>query len=108
MAAEFAHHLSGRKVKWKQRGAELCGKSADIVHEEITFDYLERTHRAEKSCTTRQRRKNAFQAVMQGGSLFLVPRGVSQAAACDENLYQVMANDKGVLRLLAMWTASPR
>ena len=119
LATEFAHHLSGRKVKWELRGAELystyqhsgcifCGKSADIVHEEITFYYLERTHRAEKSCTTRQRRKDSFQSGMRGGSFFLVPREVSQAAACDENLYQVMANDRGVLPLLATWTASPR
>ena len=59
----------------------------------------ERIDRAGESYTTRQRRIDASQAGLRAGSIFLVPRGVSQAAVCDENLYQVMANDRGVLPL---------
>ena len=45
----------------------VCGKSADIIQEEVTFDYLERTHWAGESFETRQRSRHAFQAGMQAG-----------------------------------------
>ena len=64
--------------------------------------------RAGESYTTKQRRIDASQAGLRAGSFFLVPRGVSQAAVSDENLYQVMANDRGVLPLQTTWTVSPR
>ena len=37
----------------------------------------------------RTARSNAFQAGMNAGSFILVPRGVSQAAACDGVAYQI-------------------
>ena len=45
--------------------------------------------RAGESYTTKQRRIDVSQAGLRAGSFFLVPMGVSQAAVCDENLYQV-------------------
>ena len=35
-------------------------------------------------------RRDAFQAGRKARSFILVPRGLSQAAACDGNLYQIM------------------
>ena len=71
----------------------VCGKSFDTIKEEILFNFLEQTHIDGESYQTRLRRRNAFQAGMQAGSFILVPRGVSQAAACDRNKYQVAPND---------------
>ena len=66
----------------------LCSQGS-FFDSELKSELIDR---AGKSYTT-------FQAGMRAGSSFRVPRGVSQAAACDENLYQVMANDRGVLPL---------
>ena len=77
----------------------LCGESSYFdselrkSHEEVTFDYLERTHRAGESYETRQRRRHAFQAGMQAGAFVLFPRGLSQTAACDGNSYQIVPNE---------------
>ena len=71
----------------------VCGKSFDTIKEEILFNFLEQTHIDGESYQTRLRRRNAFQAGMQAGSFILVPRGVSQAAACDGNQYHVVPND---------------
>ena len=51
----------------------VCGKSADTIKEEITFDYLERTHIAGESNVARLRRRNGFQARMHAGFFVLVP-----------------------------------
>ena len=77
----------------------ICGKSADIIQEEVTFDYLERTHRSGESYETRQGRRHAFQAGMQAGAFVLIPRGLSQAAACDGNNYQVTPNEASEMYL---------
>ena len=65
----------------------VCGKSFDTSREEFLFNSLEQTHIDGESYQTRLRRRNAFQAGMQAGSFILVPREVSQAAACDGNKY---------------------
>ena len=77
----------------------VCGKSADIIQEEVTFDYLERTHRSGESYETRQRGRHAFQAGMQAGAFVLIPRGLSQTAACDGNNYQVTPNEASEMYL---------
>ena len=72
----------------------VCGKSFETIKEEILFNFLEQTHIDGESYQTRLRRRKAFQAAMQAGSFILVPRGVSQAPACDGNKYQVATNDR--------------
>ena len=79
----------------------VCGKSADIIQEEVTFNYLERKHRAGESYETRQRRRHAFQAGMQASVFVLVPRRLSQTAACDGNNYQITPNEASGLYLPA-------
>ena len=73
----------------------LCSQGS-FFDSELTSELFDR---AGETYTTRQRRIDASRAVLRAGSSFLVPRGVSQAAVCDENLYQKMANDRGVLPL---------
>ena len=84
--------------------SKLCSQGSLFVSEL----YSEVIDSAGESYKTRQRRIDAFHAVMRAGSFFLVPIRLSQAAACDENLYQVMANDRGVLLLEATRKVSPR
>ena len=77
-------HITGVAVKMSGHCGEqnlvqhgdclVCGKSADIIQEEVTFNYLEKTHRAGESYETRQRQRHAFQAGMQAGAFVLVPR----------------------------------
>ena len=74
-----------------------CGKSFGSIKEEITFDYLERTHMPGETYLARMRRRDAFEAGMSGGSIILIPGGVSQAPACDGNGYQVAPNTWDVL-----------
>ena len=74
-------------------GCTVCGKSYAAIQEEITLGYLEQTHIPEEIYIQRIRRRNAFQARMKAGSVILVPGGVSQAAACDGNYYQIPSVD---------------
>ena len=68
----------------------VCGKSFIDIREEITLGYIEQTHIAGETYEQRIARRDALQAGMKAGSFILLPRGVSQAAACDGNLYQIM------------------
>ena len=44
----------------------------------------------EESYGERLSRREAYIAVMDQGTVLFVPRGVSQAAACDGNYYQIL------------------
>ena len=70
-------------------GCVVCGKDYPAFKEEITLGYLERTHIQGESYESRLAKRNAFEAGMKAGSFILVPRGVSQAAACDGLTYQI-------------------
>ena len=72
-------------------GCVVCGKSFIDIREEITLGYIEQTHIPGETYEQRIARRDTFQAGMKAGSFILVPRGVSHAAACDGNLYQIMA-----------------
>ena len=69
-------------------GCVVCGKSSSANKEEVTLGYLESTHIPDETYDQRLARPRAFQAGMKAGSFILVPRGVSQAAACDGVYYQ--------------------
>ena len=70
-------------------GCVVCGKDYPSIKEEITLGYLEATHVPGESYESRLTKRNAFEAGMKAGSFILVPRGVSQAAACDGLMYQI-------------------
>ena len=61
--------------------------------QEITLGYLEQTHIPEENYAQRIRRRKAFLAGRNAGSVVLVPGGVSQATACDGILYQIPAEN---------------
>ena len=64
-------------------GCVVCGKDYPAIKEEIILGYLEKTHFPGEPYESRLAKRNAFEAGMKAGSFILVPRGVSQAAACD-------------------------
>ena len=81
---------SGQPNDVYHTGCIVCGESYPASKEER---YLESTHIQGESYETRMAKGNSFEAGMKTGSFILVPRGVSQAAACDGLLYQVTPED---------------
>ena len=71
----------------------VCGKSFQAIKEEVTLGYLESTHLPGETYDQRQSRRRAFEAGMKAGSFIVIPRGVSEAAACDGILYRVGPED---------------
>ena len=81
--------ICGQQNETFHSGCVVCGKSFEDIKAEITLGYLEQTHVAGETYEQRTARRDAFQAGMKAGSFILVPRGVSQAAACDGVYYQI-------------------
>ena len=67
----------------------VCGKSYEQIRETAVLTYLESTSRRGETHYDQQRRRDAYLAGMNQGTVLLVPRGVSLAAACDGNYYQI-------------------
>ena len=65
----------------------ICGRSYEKIEEETVQTYLQRTMEEGKPTETIELRRRAFLAGMEAGTFMFVPRGLSQAAACDGNLY---------------------
>ena len=88
-----ASGLCGQPNDVLYSGCVVCGKSFQAIKEEVTLGYLESTHIPGETYEQRQSRRRAFEAGMKAGSFIIVPRGVSQAAACDRILYRVGPED---------------
>ena len=68
----------------------ICGHNYEQIKETAVLSYLEaKTHRVE-NYGERLRRQDPYLAGMDQGTVLFVPRGVSQAAACDGNYYQIL------------------
>ena len=62
------------------------------IQDEVVNDYLIKTALQGETEQQRQARGRAFLEGMQAGAFLLLPGGVSQAAACDGNLYTINPN----------------
>ena len=67
----------------------VCGKSYEQITDELVIDFIHRTEYLGESAISKERRRLAFLEGMRAGTFLLVPRGVSQAAACDGNVYAI-------------------
>ena len=67
----------------------ICGKSTLQIQSEAVRDYLRKTAILGESADQLEARKRAFMEGMQVGTFLLLPGGVSQAAACDGNVYTI-------------------
>ena len=65
----------------------ICGKSTLQIQSEAVTDYLRKTAILGESADQLEARKRAFMEGMQVDTFLLLPGGVSQAAACDGNIY---------------------
>ena len=88
-----ASGLCGQPNDVLYSGCVVCGKSFQAIKEEVTLGYLESTHLPGETYDQRQSRRRAFEAGMKAGSFIVIPRGVSEAAACDGILYRVGPED---------------
>ena len=60
----------------------ICGKPFEQTADEIVIDFIHTEYPGEPYYVKEARRR-AFVEGMHAGTYFLIPRGVSQAAACD-------------------------
>ena len=67
----------------------ICGKSTEQIQDEAVIDFLLKNPISGETPEHWNARRVAFLAGMKVGTFMLVPGGVSQAAACDGNLYSV-------------------
>ena len=74
----------------------VCGKTTEQIQDEAVIDYLHQTAIPGESAQQFNSRRLAFLVGMRVGMFLLVPGGVSQAAACDGNLYSIIpAGEQG-------------
>ena len=95
----YNSHIQGISIRVSNRCGEpnfanygdcvVCGRSYEQIKEMSALTFLESTTTSGESYAERQRRREAFVAGMETGTVLLVPRGLSQAAACDGNYYQI-------------------
>ena len=67
----------------------VCGKFTIQIQQEAVSDYLDKTAIPGETALQVEARRRAFIEGMQVGTFLLLPGGVSQAAACDGNLYTI-------------------
>ena len=70
----------------------VCGRTYEQIREISALTFLEATTTSGETYAERRRRREAFIAGMETGTVLLVPRGLSQAAACDGKNYQIPAD----------------
>ena len=68
----------------------ICGKPFEQITDEIVIDFIHNTeYPGEPYYVKEEARRRAFIEGMHAGTYFLFPRGVSQATACDGNIYAI-------------------
>ena len=70
-------------------GCLFCGKTYEQVIGKAVAHYLHQTSEPGKTVKDKALKRMAFVGGLQGGVFTFVPRGVSQAAACDRQVYTV-------------------
>ena len=68
----------------------VCGRNYEQIKETAVLGYLEATTYGGEPYGEQLRRREAYLAGMDQGTVLFVPRGVPQAAACDGNYYQIL------------------
>ena len=68
----------------------VCGRSYEQIKETAVLGYLEATTYRGETYAEQLRKREAYLARMDQGTVLFVPRGVSQAAACDGNYYEIL------------------
>ena len=67
----------------------VCGKPYEQITDELVIDYIHKTEYQGESAVSKEARRLAYLEGMKAGTFLLIPRGLSQAAACDGNVYSI-------------------
>ena len=67
----------------------ICGKPFEQIGDEIVIDFIHHTKYPGEPYYVKAASRRAFIEGMHAGTYFLIPRRVSQAAACDGNVYAI-------------------
>ena len=65
----------------------ICGNPFEQIADEIVIDFVHHTEYPGEPSFVKEARTRAFIEGMYAGNYFLIPRGVSHAAACVGNVY---------------------
>ena len=66
----------------------MCGKTFETA-DEIVIDFIHHTEYLGEPFYNKEARRRDFVVGMHAGTYVLIPRGVSQAATCDGNIYAI-------------------
>ena len=83
------------------------GRSYEQIRDTTSLTYLESTSRRGETYEEKQRLRAAYLAGMNQGTELFVPRGVWQAAACDENYYQIPQEQSEINPLIDSFAFRP-
>ena len=72
----------------------ICGKSTDQIRKETIDNYISNTVKIGETEEQTKAMKEAFEAGMNMGTFIFIQTGVSQAAACDGNLYTIATSEE--------------
>ena len=72
----------------------ICGKSTDQIRRETIDNYISNTVKIGETEEQTKASKEAFEAGMNMGNFIFIQTGVSQAAACDGNLYTIATTEE--------------
>ena len=67
----------------------VCGQHYELVIDETNADYLHQTAEPHETIREQLLERRALIDDLQGGVFTLVPWGVSQATACDGQVYDI-------------------
>ena len=86
----LSSHIQGISV----RMASHCGQHNSATYGDCivwgrSYEQIKETAVLDLNYADRLRRRAAYLAGMDQGTVLFIPRGVSQAAACDGNFYQI-------------------
>ena len=67
----------------------VCGQPYEQITDELVIDYIHKTEYPGETAVSKEGRRLAYLEGMKAGIFLLLPTGLSQAAACDGNVYPI-------------------
>ena len=67
----------------------VCEKPYEQITDELVIDYIHKTEYPGESAFSKGGRRLAYVEGMKAGTFLRIPKGLSEAAACDGNLYSI-------------------
>ena len=91
-----AHFPAGQRMQTLNGTAQgyftscmICGRPYEQIADEIVIDYIHHLEYPGEPYYIKEARRRAFIEGMHAVTYFLIPRGVSKAAACNGNVFAI-------------------